>query len=114
MKQKTLTKIQKEINDYYKIVKLLADYFKTDSSNIIISVVNDMRFNNTVDDTYSKNDTIEKLHIQLDILKNISLYYKDNFSKTVYNEVNMIILTNLDINNDDDGYFVKYVSEKLT
>jgi len=101
MKQKTLTKIQKEINDYYKIAKLLADYFKTDSCNIIISVVNDMRFNSTIDDTYSKSNTIEKLHVQLDILKNMSLYYKDNFSKTVYNEVNMIILINLNI--EDNG-----------
>ena len=101
MKQKTLTKIQKEINDYYKIAKLLADYFKTDSCNIIISVVNDMRFNSTIDDTYSKSNTIEKLHVRLDILKNMSLYYKDNFSKTVYNEVNIIILTNLNI--EDNG-----------
>jgi len=101
MKQKTLTKIKKEINDYYKIVKLLADYFKTDSCDIITIIVRNMGFNNTIDGDYNKNDTVEKLHVQLDILKNMSLYYKDNFSKTVYNEVNMIILTNLNI--EDNG-----------
>ena len=101
MKAKTLKEINNEINDFYKIVKLLSDYFDNNIYKIVTKIVENITIINKYS-TYTNSKRIEELYEQLNIIKEISLYYKnDNFINYTYNEIFNIISNNLKIEDYD-------------